>query len=300
LRVFVAGAYGFIGRHVVDALLRGGHDVIAGGRDVVRGRKLFRDIEWVRVDFGADHDPDLWRDRFAGCDGVVNCVGVLQSGPRGSSRVVHVTATVALFRGAAAASVKRLVHISVPGADPGGATDFARDKAAADDALAAIDIDWIILRPSLVYADRNSGGTALIERLAMLPVVALPAGDISFEPIHADDLAAIVVRCLDPEVPGKRVYEVGGPETMTLREIVTAMRAAGGLGPTAVFAIPDFALRPMLWVGDFAGWLGMPGPMRSTTLDQARRTPAVNSDAIRAVTGIVPRRMRVALAGAPT
>jgi uncharacterized protein YbjT (DUF2867 family) len=218
---------------------------------------------------------------------------VLQSARGNDSRRVHVAATAALFRGAARAGVRRLVHVSALGADERGETGFARDKAAGDASLAGLDLDWIVLRPSLVYADDNSGGAALIEKLARLPgIVAVPAGRIAFEPIHAADLARIVVACLTPAVPARRIYEVGGPETLTLREIVDETRRRRGLPPARFVNIPDALIRPALWLGDMAGWFGLPGPLRSTTLAQARRMPAADSTAIRAATGIDPRPMR--------
>jgi uncharacterized protein YbjT (DUF2867 family) len=298
LRVFVAGAYGFIGRHVVGALVRDGWRVTGGGRDVARGRKRFPDIDWAAVDFNRDRDPAVWRDRLTGFAAVVNCVGVLQSALGNASRRVHVDSTVALFRGAAEAGVRRLVHISALGADDGGMTAFARDKAAADASLAALDIDWIVLRPSLVCGDENSGGTALIETLARLPgVVPVPQGDMTFQPIHADDLARIVARCLDLGVPARRIYDVGGPETLTLREIISEMRRRRGLPPAYFVAVPDALVRPLLLLGDLAGWLGVAGPLRSTALIQGRRMPLANSAAIVAATGIAPRPMRAALKG---
>ena len=164
---------------------------------------------------------------------MVNCVGVLQSGARDSSRRVHVDATVALFKGAAAAGVKRIVHLSALGADADGKTAFARTKAAADAALADIGVDAVILRPSLVYARDSYGGTAFMRALAGLPgIIPIPAG-VLFDPIHADDLALIVVRCLDRGAVAPRLYEIGGPQRLSLGQIVAEMRAWLGFPPGA-------------------------------------------------------------------
>jgi len=97
-RCFVAGAYGFIGRHVVAALLADGWRVTGGGRDLKRARALMPAIDWVAVDFNRDTDTKVWQRRLKGCDAVVNCIGVLQSGLRDRSRRIHVDATRAMFR----------------------------------------------------------------------------------------------------------------------------------------------------------------------------------------------------------
>ena len=272
-----------------------------GGRDLTRARRLMPDIRWVAVDFNRDTDPQVWRQRLAGYDAVVNAVGVLQSGLRDKSHRVHVEATGAFFRGAALAGVGRAVHISALGADAAGKTAFARDKAAADAALAEIgDLDVVILRPSLVYARDSYGGTALMRALAGLPgLIPVPAGDIVFDPIHADDLGRIVARCLDPGVPARRIYEVGGPQPMSLRDVVVAMRAWLGFAPAPTVAVPAWLMKPALWLGDLAGYLGSPGPLRSTAIIQAAATPPADSTAIVAATGVTPRSFAAAMASEP-
>jgi uncharacterized protein YbjT (DUF2867 family) len=299
LRVFVAGASGFIGAHVAGALLGDGWTVIGGARNVTSAQRVLPGVEWIGIDFGRDTDPEVWRMRLEGCDALVNCVGILQSGWRDRSKRIHVDATIALFRGAQLAGVRRMVHISALGVDTAGVTDFARDKAAADAVLQTID-GTIILRPSLVYARANYGGTALMRALAGLPgIVPVPSAEIAFDPIHADDLAAIVVRCLDQPGDAHGIFEVGGPERLTLREIVNTQRAWLGFGRARFVRIPDWLLAVTLTLGDAAGWLGNPGPMRSTTLAQARAMPPAGASAIIALTGVRPRTMREALASTP-
>lgn len=300
MRCFVAGAYGFLGRHIVSALVANGWTVTAGGRDIAKARRLMPGVEWVAVDFNRDIDAPGWAERLAGCDAVVNCVGVLQSGLRDDSRRIHVEATQAMIEGARVAGVRRVVHISALGADAAGSTAFARDKAAGDAAVAAIDIDTIILRPSLVYARDTYGGTRMLRALAGLPaVVPLFAGETKFEPIHADDLAQIVVRCLDAGVPARRTYEIGGPQVISMRGIVAEMRQWLGFGQARFIHAPSMLMRPLLWIGDVVGWLGAPSVMRSTTLAQALAMPRARSAALIKATGIVPRTMREALAAEP-
>lgn len=300
MRCFVAGANGFIGRHVVRALLRAGWTVVGGARDAVQAERLTPDIEWLAVEFNRDTDAETWRLRLVGFDALVNCVGVFQSGRFDDSRRIHVEATAAMFRGAAAAGVRRAVHISALGADPAGATVFARDKAAGDAALLAIDMDTLVLRPSLVYARDTYGGTRAMRALAGLPgIVPILAGPIAFDPIHADDLGDIVARCLGPGVPARRIYDVGGPERLTLRQIVQAMRAWLGFPPAQFFTVPGAVLQPLLRLGDLFGWFGARPAFRSTLLTQALATPLADGAAIIAATGVQPRAMRAAMAAEP-
>lgn len=299
-RCFVAGASGFIGRRVVAMLLREGWTVTGTSRDVARARRLTPNLDWVAADFNRSADVAAWAARLAGFDAVINCVGVLQSALGNDSRRVHVDATVAMMEGAARAGVRRIIHISALGADAAGSTAFARDKAEADLAIGRVAPKALILRPSLVYARDTYGGTRLLRALAGLPGVA-PAidADVAFDPIHADDLARIVVRCLDPEVRASGVYEIGGPETLSMSGIIAQTRRWLGFGPAREVRIPVWALWPALWFGDLLGWLGAPSAWRSTTLRQALAMPRAQSRQLIALTGIRPRTMSEALAAEP-
>ncbi len=101
MKILVTGAYGFIGRGVVQALLQAGHEVRGAGRDLDLGRRLIPEIEWIFADFNYDLDPQTWVQRFQAqtdpIDGVVNCVGILQSDLRDKSDKVHETGAKALF-----------------------------------------------------------------------------------------------------------------------------------------------------------------------------------------------------------
>jgi hypothetical protein len=120
------------------------------------------------------------------------------------------------------AGIDRFVQVSALGHADDGA--FLASKHRFDDALLALPLTAVVLRPSLVYAASGSyGGTSLLRALAALPFAQwLPgSGRWPLQPVETEDLATQVVRALDAP-PG--VYEVGGPEVMTLREYQAAWR----------------------------------------------------------------------------
>ena len=96
--------------------------------------------------------PQEWVRHLAGLDAVINCAGILQGRPGQSIDAIHAGAPIALFRACEAAGVKRVIQISAISAEPGAGTGYAVSKHAADIYLAGTDLDWVILRPSLVYA----------------------------------------------------------------------------------------------------------------------------------------------------
>jgi uncharacterized protein YbjT (DUF2867 family) len=92
-----------------------------------------------------------WLPHLVGIDAVVNCAGVFQDSPRGWTEGVHAKGAAALFAACVRASVRRVVHISAVGIERDAPTPFSRSKLAGDRALMALDLDWIILRPSVVW-----------------------------------------------------------------------------------------------------------------------------------------------------
>ena len=171
MRVLVTGAYGLIGAACLARLHRDGHVLVGAGRSVGEARRRLPFARWVEADFARLMTPAAWRPLLTGIDAVVNCVGVLQDGARDDTSRVHVEATAALFDACRQAGIRRVVHISAIGAERDGPTGFSRTKAAAEAHLAALDLDWVILRPGLVLAPEVHGGTAMLRALAAFPLV---------------------------------------------------------------------------------------------------------------------------------
>src|SRR3546814_16013009 len=124
-----------------------------------------------------DVSPAAWLPRLSGVDAVVNCAGVLQSGRGQNMEAVHHLAPAALFDPCREAGVRRVIQISAISADAEAGTDYALSKKPADDHLQAPDLDWVVLRPSLVYGEGAYGGTAMLRALAAFPFVTPLVGD---------------------------------------------------------------------------------------------------------------------------
>lgn len=191
MKVLVTGATGFIGRHVAACLIAAGHEVLIGARDGQRAGRVFPDQRFIACDFTRDLSSEAWSPRLQGVEALVNCVGVLQPRRRATMEAVHLTATAALFDACLAAGVRRVIQVSALGVDTGIDLHYATSKLAADAHLQGLDLDWTILRPSLVYTPAGSyGGTSLLRAQAALPLfVPLPGkGDQRFQPVFMDDL----------------------------------------------------------------------------------------------------------------
>lgn len=247
MRVLICGATGCIGRALVLTLRAHGHTVVEGSRQGGHA------ADHMTVDYTAGWTPIAWMQRLieaGGFDVVINAVGILM--PRGEQTFarVHAQAPIALFRGAAAAGVQRIVQISAlgVGSEHGALqTAYAQSKLKADLALLDLaadnDIDAVVVRPSLVYGP-GSQSAALFQFLASLPIISLPGlGRQRVQPINVLELAEAVCRVV--EHPGRltRVLELAGPKVLTYREMLAVYRRAMGLANPLWLPIPMAAMK---------------------------------------------------------
>ncbi len=302
MRVLVTGASGFIGAHLVAALIEAGHDVTGCARDLARARRGCPAADWIHADFNRDVTLDIWTGRLAGIDAVVNCAGLLQGSARQSIETIHRDAPIALFDAAATIGVTRVIQISALGIDESD-TEYARTKRAADEHLKTLDLDWVIVRPSLVYAAGAYGGTALMRGLAGFPlVVPLPGGGATqmFQPIAMADLAQGVANLVKPGAPGKCVLDAGGPETMSLREIVLALRGWLGFPRAPVFPVPTGLIALGGKLGDIVRWFTGRGTVTTTSIKQMEAGALGDGSTFAKAAGVMPRKMAEALSLMPS
>lgn len=224
MKLLLTGATGFIGRHVATALAAAGHHA----KPISRRHG---------IDFGRLLAPADWTPHLVGVDAVINCVGIIGEHGRQRFEPLHHRAPAALFRASADAGVRRIVQISALGADETAFSAYHLSKRAADDYLRTLDLDWFVLRPSLVYGPGGKSA-ALFMRLAALPVIpVLEDGLQILQPVHVSDLVATVLRCLDAGET-RRTLDVVGPETLAFAEWLQRMREAQGLPRGRLCPIP--------------------------------------------------------------
>ena len=255
MRVLVCGASGFVGQALTARLRAAGHVVVRGVRRPVSP-------DDIAIDYSADTEPSVWRPRLAGIEAVVNAVGIIAERPGATFENLHERAPKALFDASAQAGVRRVVQISALGADTGD-TAYFRSKAAADNALMQLPLEWQVLRPSLIYGEAGASASAF-RMLASMPVVALPSLPTSarFQPVHIDDLADAVVKSLEPQSAVRSTVNCVGATNHSLRGLLGHYRQAFRLGralwirvPAPIMAtaarlaafVPGAALNPETW-----------------------------------------------------
>jgi uncharacterized protein YbjT (DUF2867 family) len=237
MRILVVGASGFIGRHLTARLLVDGHQVVGCVRDAARFKRMFADAEAIESDLAADVDDESWLKRLDGVDAVANLAGVMAGS---TMHAIHVAMPKALLRACSLASIDRFVHVSAISAAAGARTDYATLKLAGEDLVRGSDLDWVVLRPSLVYSEGSRGGTSVLRGLAAFPfVVPVPGrGAQEFSPIHVDDLCEVMLRALDGRIAARSTLMPAGPDKLTLAEIARRWRRWLGLADARLLPIP--------------------------------------------------------------
>jgi uncharacterized protein YbjT (DUF2867 family) len=297
MNILLTGANGFIGRYLLASLLKAGHRVIPAVRRPAESDGLLPAPASIAVDFNHDVRPEDWKQRLIGIEAVINCAGILQCRGGQSIEAIHAAAPKALFGACGKAGVKRVIQISAISAEDAAGTAYASTKHEADTFLASTDLDWVVLRPSLVYAEGAYGGTALFRALAALPfaIPVIGSGDHYFQPIHVGDLCRTVLRILDQPSIRRVVVDPVGPETLTLRHILIDLRRWLGFPPARVVEVPMTFVRIAARIGDAVG-----GPINTTALRQLEFGNTGRLDSYVEITGIQPRRWSDALFARPS
>lgn len=209
----VFGGSGFIGRYVVRRLARTGKTVRVGVRDTEGALflKTAGKLGQIVPLHAPVTDDGTVRRAVEGADWVVNLVGVLTESRAASFQAIHVDAAARVARAAAAAGVKRLVHVSAIGANSASDSRYAASKGDGETAVRAAFPGATILRPSIVFGPEDNFFNRFAGMTRMLPFMPVIEGASRMQPVYAGDVAdAVLAALLSDDAVGK-TYELGGP-----------------------------------------------------------------------------------------
>jgi uncharacterized protein YbjT (DUF2867 family) len=284
--ITVFGGSGFIGRHIVRALVKRGWRVRVAVRrpDLAFFLQPIGTVGQITAVQANLRYPDSVEAVLTGAEAAINVVGIGAQRGAQTFDAVHVEGARTIAKLTQARGIP-LVHVSGIGADASSASPYIASKGLAERAVRAEAPAAVILRPSIVFGpeDKFFSRFGFLARYSLaLPLFG--GGATKLQPVYVGDVAQAVIRALDGAAKSGATYELGGPEQMTLEEVIAfVLRTTGRhrllvnvpFGVASMFAgVTEFAARISL--GFFPKAL-------TTTRDQIallKRDNVVSSEAL--------------------
>jgi uncharacterized protein YbjT (DUF2867 family) len=292
MRILIIGGTGLIGSAIHARLSAEGHDCVL----VSRHPTGTPDVRHVALDVAQAGDASRWKSVLAGVDAVINAAGALQEQ---DMRGVHVVGSAALYEACETEGVRRVILFSAIGTDREAPSDFSRTKQEGESALMARDLDWVVLRPSVVVGRAAYGGSALLRGLASLPLLPVMPGTAPIQPVHLDDVVETVVFLLRSGAPSRIALDLAGPRPMAFSDAVALFRRWLRWRPAYRLHLPAWLASMSYRAGDVAQMLGWRTPVNSTAQAEMRRGATGDPEPWRQATGLAPRDLETALANEP-
>ncbi|MCB9965417.1 MAG: complex I NDUFA9 subunit family protein [Rhodospirillales bacterium] len=225
----VFGGTGFIGRQIVRELARRGVLIKVATR-IPESAYFLRPDGTVGqiVPVACDYTSDSIHSLVKGCDYVVNCIGILYEKGHSKFQRAHVEIPQRIAEACAAENVAHFVHISALACER-STSRYAKSKRAGEEAVMQAFPQATILRPSVVFGEDDSFFNMFAEMARYLPCLPLIGGGrTKFQPVYVGDVALAVMRALDSKDTCGKIFELGGPETVTFKEIYTILAQETG------------------------------------------------------------------------
>lgn len=296
--VAVFGGAGFLGRHLVQRLARAGYAVRIGTRRPDQALFLkpmgkVGQIEPIAADI---RHPQSCAALMQDASAVVNLVGILQEGGGRRFDEIHADAPARLAQQAAQQGVSRFIHISAIGADPDSPSRYGRSKAAGESRIFEAFPQATVLRPSIIFGPEDDFFNRFAAMCLLAPALPLIGGGATrFQPIHVGDVAQAIQAGIEQEDTAGKIYELGGAEARTFRELLELMleitRRKRLLLPLP-FPLADTLARCIGWLPN--------APLTYDQMQMLRRDNVVSEQAVSegrdaAALGIAPQPLRAIL-----
>ncbi|MCZ7674837.1 MAG: complex I NDUFA9 subunit family protein [Roseovarius sp.] len=246
--VTIYGGSGFVGRYIARRMARAGWRVRVAVRrpNEAMHVKPYGTVGQVEPVFCNIRDDDSVRAVMKGADAVINCVGTFERRGRNSFDAIQHEGAGRIARIAAEEGVARLVHISAIGADPQARSLYGQSKGRGEAAILAAYPGAVILRPSVVFGPEDAFFNRFAGMTRMGPVLPVVGAATRFQPVYADDVAAAAEMGAEGRAaPG--IYELGGPEVATFRELMQRM--------LRVIQRRRLIVNIPFWIAGILGWV---------------------------------------------
>ena len=239
MKVALFGGTGFVGSYITRELVREGFTP----KVLVQSGSLSKINSPCEVVKGDIQNKNAILETMQGVEAVIYTIGIIREFPKKgvTFKELHLNGLKRCLELALKIGVKRFILMSANGVRPDGKA-YQRTKWQADEALKESGLNWTIFRPSLIFGDPGAEGrpefcTQIRDDMLSLPFPAplfynglLPfnAGSFSMSPIHVKNVAEFFVKSIKLKVCEKNIFDLGGPEALTWKEIIHQIALASG------------------------------------------------------------------------
>ena len=218
--IVILGGTGFVGQHLVPRLHADGHSITVLSRNREKHRELGV-LPRVRIVTANVYDGDVLRRHLAGAQTAINLVGILnERGSDGSGfRKAHVELTKTLIAACESAGVPRLIQMSALRAGE-GESHYLKTRGEAEALVRTSRLAWTIFRPSVIFGPGDGLFFRFAALLRMAPILPLARPGATFTPVYVGDVAKAFARAIAHPHSAAHTYELFGPRTITLIDLV--------------------------------------------------------------------------------
>lgn len=234
--IFIAGASGFVGGHLVADLIAKGHKTTCLARSDKAKQSL--SAKGVEVITGDITQPDTLKDVLQPDDFVIHLVGIIEEKGKASFQSIHVEGTANLVSEAKRAGVRHFFYQSALGADINSWSGYLKTKAEAEEIVKTSGLNYTIFRPSLIIGPWDGFTKKMMEMIKLSPVMPIPGeGKARFQPVYIKDWLRCINAVIENPAQFISTYDIGGPEHLSYTEIVGKLSKTMGRS-TSSFNIP--------------------------------------------------------------
>jgi len=285
--ILVTGGTGFVGQALIRHLVEAGHEVRTLIRPSKQSPRLPRGVP-VEVAVAGLRDERNLRAAMVGVDTIYHLAGVERSGVEADLLETDVRGTQTVVEAALDVGVDRFFYISHLGADRASAFPIFKAKAIAEENIRRSGLDYTIIRAAIVFGPNDGFSTSLSQLLTTIPFIfPIPGeGDTMIQPLWVEDLVTCMAWALDDDVTRNQTYELGGPEFLTMPEVIATLKDHLNLRRSLVSLSPPY-LR-LLTV--FIEYLLPASPVSVYWLDYMATNRTCSLDTIPRVFNLIPSR----------